>query len=39
MKNFETPDIKVAIFSVEDIVTTSNPTIPKDNNPNALPWA
>lgn len=39
MKKFETPELEVINFSVEDVITTSveNETL-GDDDPNALPW-
>jgi len=31
MKKFETPEVEVVVFAVEDVITTSG-------DPDALPW-
>ena len=31
MKKFETPDVEVEKFEVEDVLTESNPTTPDDD--------
>jgi hypothetical protein len=38
MKKFETPEIEITVFSMEDVITTSWECT-SDECPNALPWS
>ena len=40
MKKFETPEIEITVFSMEDVITTSceMDLCPTDECPDATPW-